>query len=101
VFCDRQYGESGLKGVVLGLFATGFNILALAGVVWLLGKAHKSGQPPRLGASFAVLAFLIKLPLFVAFGVLANRMGGAAPTCFLLGLGMVYCALIGWALAIG
>lgn len=99
ILCDLLYGETGLRGVLLGLFATAFNTIALAGVVWLLGLAYQSGQPPRFGASFAVIAFLVKLPLFIGFGILANRIGGAAPTCFLFGLAMVYCGLIGWALA--
>ncbi len=101
VLLGAQYfaGERGLKGAALGVFATGFNTVALWGVVRLLGYAFEQGSPPRIGASFAVLAFLIKLPLFIAFGVLAQRIGGPAPACFLIGLAMVYSCLVGWALA--
>jgi hypothetical protein len=96
--CQHFAGEQGLKGAALGVFATGFNTLALWGIVRLFGYAYQKGTPPRLGASFAVIAFLIKLPLFIAFGVLAQRIGGPAPACFLLGLAMVYSCLVGWAL---
>jgi hypothetical protein len=99
VGCQVLAGDKGVKGAALGLGATGFNILALWAIVRLLGYSFQKGSPPRLGASLSVIAFFIKLPLFIAFGVLAQRIGGPAPACFLAGLALVYSCLVGWALA--
>jgi hypothetical protein len=99
VACQIFGGEQGLKGAVLGLGGTGFNTLALWGIVRLLGYSFEKGNPPKLGSIISVIAFFIKLPLFIAFGILAQRIGGAAPTCFLAGLALVYSCLVGWALA--
>jgi nitrate/nitrite transporter NarK len=88
-----------LAGLALGMGATGFSLWALWGVVQLLGRSAEVGTPPARGSSLVVLAFLVKLPLFVALGMLAHRLGGAAPACFLAGLGLVYFALVAWALA--
>jgi hypothetical protein len=97
--CQALAGEQGLKGAALGLGGTGFNILALWGIVRLLGYSFQKGNPPKLGSIISVIAFFIKLPLFIAFGIIAQRIGGAAPTCFLAGLALVYSCLVGWALA--
>ncbi len=91
-------GEKGLIGMTLGLFGTGFNLWAMWKVIVLIGKASEVGRPQRVGATLTALAFLVKLPLFVALGIVAQRLGGAAPGCFLGGLGLVYSALIGWSL---
>ncbi|HRI43006.1 MAG TPA: hypothetical protein PLL78_09425 [Fimbriimonadaceae bacterium] len=92
-------GEIGLAGMALGLVGTGFSIVALWWVVRLTGGLAPLGAAPRFGASLAILAFLAKLPIFIALGLVAQRLGGPAPGCFLLGLGLVYLALVGWALA--
>lgn len=92
-------GEIGLAGMALGLVGTGFSIVALWWVVRLTGGMAPMGAAPKLGASLAVLAFFVKLPIFIALGLVAQRLGGPAPACFLLGLGLVYSALVGWGLA--
>ena len=91
-------GLKGFEGMILGLFGTTFNLWAMWKIITLIGKASEVGRPQRVGATLTVLAFLVKLPLFVALGIVAQRLGGAAPGCFLAGLGLVYSALIGWAL---
>jgi len=91
-------GLSGLQGMAMGVFASLFNLWAMWKIIQLSGKASLVGQPQRVGATLIVLAFLVKLPLFVALGLAAQRIGGAASGCFLAGLGLVYSALVGWAL---
>lgn len=91
-------GPNGLAGMSLGIFATLFNLWALSKIIGLVGNAAPKGQPERLGAIWTVLAFFVKLPLFVALGIVSQRIGGGAPGCFLVGLGLVYSALVGWAL---
>lgn len=89
----------GLAGYALGLGATAFSVWGLWRVVCLTGSAAEAGAPSRLGTTAVVLAFLVKLPVFILAGLAANRIGGAAPPCFLLGLAGVYFALVAWALA--
>ncbi len=92
-------GSTGLIGMAVGLAGTTFNTWALWGAIRLLGKAHGRKDPGRFGAFFIVLAFLVKLPVIVLLGMMMQRLGGAAPSCFLVGLLLVYSALIGWAMA--
>lgn len=50
----------------------------------------------RLGTTYVIFLFLVKVPVFVALSLLARRVGGAAIPCFVAGIGLVYSALIGW-----
>jgi hypothetical protein len=100
VVCAFAFGgPTALQGALLGLAATGFSI----GALWWIIRLSSSGQagPKRtpVGTTLVVLAFFVKLPLFIALGALAHRIGGHAPACFLMGLALVYFALVGWALA--
>lgn len=97
--CWLAGGPRGLAGLALGMAATGFSLWALWGVVQLLGRSAEAGAEPSKGSALVVLAFLVKLPLFVGLGLLAHRLGGSAGACFLVGLGLVYFALVAWALA--
>ena len=99
--CAAYGSLAGQAGYALGLLGTGFSVAALWGVVKLVGRSATPDAPPSRGTAVVVLAFLVKLPLFVGAGVLAHRLGGRAPTCFLVGLGLVYFALVAWALAQG
>jgi len=85
--------------MALGLFATTFSILALWGVVRLLGDWCRD-RPPSTAMQFVLIgAFLFKIPLLWVAWLVAGRIGGMAPSCFLMGLGLVYSALVGWVLA--
>lgn len=85
--------------MALGIFGSVANVLGLWAVVRLLGALGEGQAPSRLGPTLTVLAFVLKLPLILAMMYLAHRLGGPALAAFLIGLGMVYSALIGWALA--
>jgi hypothetical protein len=95
-----QEGAVGAMGYGLGIAATAFNLAGLVGIVRLTGR-HMEGRSgdrrSKVGAFLIVLAFFMKLPLFVGLGMVAWWLGGGAPTCFLIGLGLVY-SLFGWAL---
>ncbi len=88
----------GAQGYGMGLFGTAFSVIILKLTVGLAASASGSQRAGK-GSVFIVLAFLIKLPLFVGLAFMAHRLGGAAEPWFLGGLGLVYCALIGWAVA--
>lgn len=91
-------GTLGATGFSIGIAATGFNVLALWLTVRLVGHASSGEPAPRLGATLVALAFLVKLPLLVFAGLYAQRLGQLAGTWFLAGVGLVYSALIGWAM---
>jgi hypothetical protein len=99
VLCFFVAGMKGVAGFALGLFATAFNNWATWGVIALTGPPPTDEAAVRRRATFTVLAFLLKLPLWVAFVLLARRIGEGALPCFLGGLALVYFATIGWALA--
>jgi hypothetical protein len=90
-------GPKALAGMSMGLFGTLFNLLALW---WVISWSSRSeGVPkPSTGATLIVLAFFVKLPVLVALGLYAQKLGDAAPTSFLLGLGLVYAGLIWFAI---
>jgi hypothetical protein len=92
-------GVLGLAGVLLGLVGSAFNLWALWAVIRLCGKLIETQKPEGRGTFIVVLAFFVKLPLFIVVGTLSYRLGGAAPACFLVGVALVYSALVGWVLA--
>jgi hypothetical protein len=99
VACYVVVGQKGAAGFALGLAGTGFNNWATWGVIALTGPAPKTEAGVRWRAGFNVFAFLLKLPLWVGFVLLARRIGEGALPCFLVALALVYFATIGWALA--
>ena len=99
VFSYAFYGRHGLLGMSLGLGSTGFNFLAYRLAMYVVGKTIKDSGQTAGAAIFGVLALFVKLPIWVLCTVIAQRMGGSVLNCFLVGLGLVYCAAIGWALA--
>jgi len=100
LICSFAFGgQSGLEGMALGLAGTGFNLWALKAVIGLASAHSVNDMARRKGTLLIVLAFLMKLPVFIVLGLVAHRIGGPAPACFLLGLALVYLALVGWSLA--
>ncbi len=89
----------GLAGFGLGVAGSFLNMFFTWQVLELFKKSAEAAPPPRMGAILTVLAFLIKLPLFVACGLLARHLGGGAVPCFLGGVALVYFCAVGWALA--
>lgn len=89
----------GLEGAILGVAGSLFNLAAWWAVIRLMAGYVNAPQPEKRGTFIVLTAFLIKLPLFAAMAILANRIGGPALPCFLAGVALVYFDLVGWALA--
>lgn len=92
-------GLKGLEGLTLGAVGSLFNLGALWAIIRLVSAFVSAPKAEIRGTFVIVLAFLVKLPLFIGMGVLANRIGGPAMGCFLVGVALVYSALVGWMLA--
>lgn len=92
-------GAPGAAGMALGTLSSAFGLLALWRVVRLLGDSCGDRKTPPKEALIAVAALLLKFPVLFGGFAMAKAIGAAAPTCFILGLGLVYSALIVWALA--
>jgi hypothetical protein len=93
-------GSLGAAGIALGMAATAASLGGWWPAIRMLGSVatvEGAGQS-KIGGKYVVLIFLVKLPIFVGLGFLALKLGGAAPPCFLIGLGLVYFWLIGWSL---
>lgn len=89
-------GGKGLLGMASGLVGTTVNLAALWMVIRLLGGVIGDDPPPRLGATLTVFVFMLKLPILIGLGFAMNQVGKPAPQAFLLGLALVYSALVGW-----
>lgn len=92
-------GSNAVAGMALGLFGAAFNVIALWFLISLLGKASEKADTGKSGTTLILIAFFLKVPVYIAMGSLANRIGNPAPACFLGGIGLVYSCLVGWALA--
>jgi hypothetical protein len=76
-----------------------------AGNLWIWWKLIRAASAPSAGsravrsAVLIVVLFLLKLPAFVLLATWIHSLPAPAEKGFLVGLGMVYFALVGWALA--
>lgn len=93
-------GQAGFLGMAMGLAATSITVGGWWLPIWVVGNRSRSDNPDGMQGTFwVVLTFLLKLPIFFILAFGARRIGGNAEPCFLWGLGLVYLALIGWALS--
>ena len=92
-------GGNALMGLGIGLFATGLSVLGLWGAVRLFARPVPEDRAARFQAGLIVLAFFVKLPIFVVAANFTHRLGLGADSGFLLGLALVYFSLVGGALA--
>jgi len=89
-------GSTAGQGYAMGLGGTAFSVLALKWIIGTMANAA-TGIKPGLGTLWVVLAFFVKLPVFVTLAMASHRVGGDAPTGFAAGILLVYSALVGWA----
>jgi hypothetical protein len=70
---------------------------------WLItrmcGNFARYGARPVSGSFLTVLGLLLKLPLYGLLGLWVVALGAEGLVFFLIGLGLVYLGLVGWALA--
>jgi hypothetical protein len=92
-------GVGGLLAMVLGLAAAGFGVAGLVLATRLVAQAAAGQKPGSAGVLLPGLFFLFKLPVFVGIGMWVQGMGGAALSCFLAGVVLVYFGLVAWAAA--
>lgn len=93
------FGIRGVAGMTVGLGATTIGSYFLWQVIRLAGKAVTEGATAQSTTILVVLGFFLKIPLLLAAFWAANRIGGAAPACFIAGVVLVYFALVTWAAA--
>ncbi len=94
-------------GMALGIGGATFNLWAIWLMTGALGRLMKDPsedfkietKKAKIASVLIVLAFFSKLPIFLSFAIITRRVGPPALTCFLVGVGLVYFALIGWTLA--
>lgn len=92
-------------GMALGIAGASFNLWAMWLMTGALGSLMKEPldeefqiKKIRIASVLIVLAFFSKLPIFLALSMFTRHLGGPALNAFLLGLGLVYLAMIIWAL---
>ena len=99
LFCYLVSGPKGALGMACGIVGASFNLGALWWIIGLGSKTTGTKQGERLGTILIVLAFFVKLPVFIGLGILCGRIGQPSFNCFLIAIGLVYSAVIGLALA--
>ena len=92
-------GPRGLYGMSLGLGSTAFNFIAFRAALYVIGRTVQETKRTDAAAVFGVMALFVKLPIWCICAMIAQRQGGVVLNCFLIGLGLVYLAAIGWAQA--
>ena len=95
--CGVLRGPIGAAGLALAILGAGLNLWAWWAIVGVAGRAAKDGGTPRLGSSLVVLAFLVKLPVFVGLYALARNLGNSAVGPFIFGTILVYFTVTTWA----
>jgi hypothetical protein len=88
-------------GLALGLIGTFGSFAGSWGIINLASASSRRDDSPGLGAVLIVVAFLVKLPVVVALGLTAQRIGPACMNGFLVGLGISYFALVTWGIVDG
>jgi len=88
------------QGAAMGTFATGFSVLALWGIIRMTEPVAREESGAKWATIAVVLAFFVKLPVFVLMAQAANAMPAPAATYFLGGLALVYSLLVGRVLAL-
>lgn len=85
--------------MAIGLASATFGVFGL----WLLTKVLEVGaagsRTKALGVVGPMLAFGAKIPVYYVCGVLSTRIGGAAFSCFIAGIVLVYSSSVVWAAA--
>jgi hypothetical protein len=92
-------GLRGFYGMSLGLGSTAFNFIAFRFALWVVGKTVQETKSVDSAGIFGVMALFVKLPIWCVCAAIAQKAGGAVLNGFLIGLGLVYCAAIGWVIA--
>lgn len=91
-------GNLGLIALALGLIAGGFSLVATIFLMGLMKQGSTNVAASNSGGFLAVGMFLLKVPILIWLILQMYELGDPAPTLFMLGFAMVYCALVGWAL---
>ena len=100
LICSAAIGKMpGMEGMAMGLASATFGAAVLWQMIQLVGSMAAKGSSPGCGAILTILAFFSKIPIYVALFSVSNRIGHAAPSCFLAGVLLVYFCLVAWAAA--
>lgn len=92
-------GAEAALGWALGLAATASSLIGNWLITRLCGNLARQGARPASGSFMTVLGLLLKLPLYGLLGLWVVTLGTSGLVFFLIGLGLVYLGLVGWALA--
>jgi hypothetical protein len=87
-------GWQGSVATITGLVGTTVYLYGTWVVVKATGAPIEEEGPRKAQVGIIVLFLLMKLPLIYAGWVLSQSLGPFGPTGFLLGLALVYCAMV-------
>lgn len=92
------WGEStGLLGSAMGLIAGAASFAGLWATVRLMTGAAKLGGDQRwLGTGVMIFLVFLKISLLIGVSMVGTSLNDPGPSCFGLGLVLVYSAAVGW-----
>ncbi|MDR3691243.1 MAG: hypothetical protein P4L46_17820 [Fimbriimonas sp.] len=96
---EIRFGWRGIIGMTVGVIASWLHLWLLWRVISVLGESSKSQSVVSQGTPIVLLCFVIQLPAFVLLGIEIPKLGEGALSCFVTGLGMVYCGAVAWGVA--
>ncbi|HXH60312.1 MAG TPA: hypothetical protein VNI20_03040 [Fimbriimonadaceae bacterium] len=87
-------GWRGLVSIALGMVGTAVFLWGTWIIVRVFSEASQRPGKKRIRTPIMVLALLLKIPLVYAGWIVALKLGPFGPGWFLVGLGLVYCAVV-------
>ncbi len=96
LFTYAFWGILGLQGFAIGAGAGAFNMVAMWGAIKILGNFHRGIAQSGGSDVLILIAFLMKLPIYIIAAMAVQRMGGTASNGFLAAIAIVYACLIWW-----
>ena len=92
-------GRLAMIGMTLGIAATTFNLVALALAIRTFSRMMADQDNAFWPTAGILAAFFAKVPVLIVVGMYARSLGPVAFDPFIVGLLLVYSALVGRALS--
>ncbi|MCB0824741.1 MAG: hypothetical protein KDC26_00995 [Armatimonadetes bacterium] len=88
---------TGLLGASMGLIAGAASFAGLWAIVRLMTGAAKLGGDQRwLGTGMMIFLVFLKISLLIGVSLVGTSLNDPGPSCFGMGLVLVYSAAVGW-----
>jgi hypothetical protein len=91
-------GAAAALGLFMGILATWVAVAGIWGLVQVILPNPGSGHGRNRGAFALIVFFLLSIPVYAYMAAMTYRLGEESESWFSLGILLVYCVLVWWAL---